>query len=189
MRRKQAAGLFQSLCHEQWGVCWRKVALCLALGLITTLQIVAGSKIASDSFIIQWAQRWLPEDNKYRSLDTTAIPSDQSKVDNLLMQFMAGGDIRTKSVSFSLCPSAFVCLLCVICLSVHLSCCGYSILSCTGASLFALIDEDTLLCENVGVLFLSLMKMKNSKIVYTCIYVGLTWPLPDLCSLCCHGLS
>jgi len=127
MRRKQAAGLFQSLCHEQQGVCWRKVALCLALGLITTLQIVAGSKIASDSFIIQWAQRWLPEDNKYRSLDTTAIPSDQSKVDNLLMQFMAGGDIRTKSVSFSLCPSAFVCLLCVICLSVHLSCCGYSI--------------------------------------------------------------
>ena len=172
MRRKRAAGLFQSLCHEQRGVCWRKVALCLALGLITTLQIVAGSKIASDSFIIQWAQRWLPEDNKYRSLDTTAIPSDQSKVDNLLMQFMAGGDIRTKSVSFSLCPSAFVCLLCVICLPICLAV-VIAFLSCTGASLFALIGEDTLLCENVGVLFLSLVKMKNS-IVYTCIYVGLT---------------
>ena len=91
------------------------------LWLISAGQIVAGSKDASDSFIIQWAQRWLPEDNKYRSLDTTAVPSDQSKVDNLLMQFMSGGDIRTKLVSLSVCLGLSASLsLCVsVCPSCH----------------------------------------------------------------------
>ncbi|KAK7109542.1 mediator of RNA polymerase II transcription subunit 24-like [Littorina saxatilis] len=59
------------------------------------MEIVAGDKAASESFIIQWAQRWLPEDNKYRSVDTTAVPGDQSKVDNLLLQLLSGGDLRT----------------------------------------------------------------------------------------------
>ncbi|XP_076472709.1 mediator of RNA polymerase II transcription subunit 24-like [Babylonia areolata] len=59
------------------------------------MEIVAGHKEASDSFIIQWAQRWLPEDGKYRSLDTTAVPNDQSRVEHLLLQFMSGGDLRT----------------------------------------------------------------------------------------------
>ncbi|XP_025096611.1 mediator of RNA polymerase II transcription subunit 24-like isoform X2 [Pomacea canaliculata] len=58
------------------------------------MEIVTGHKEASESFIVQWAQRWLPEDGKYRSLDTTAVPQDQSKVDSLLMQFMSG-DPRT----------------------------------------------------------------------------------------------
>lgn len=59
------------------------------------MDIVAGHKEASDSFIIQWAQRWLPEDGKYRSVDTTATPPDQGKVDNLLHHFMSGGgDLR-----------------------------------------------------------------------------------------------
>ncbi|KAK7489537.1 hypothetical protein BaRGS_00019171 [Batillaria attramentaria] len=59
------------------------------------MDIVAGHKEASDSFILQWAQRWLPEDGKYRSLDTTANPPDQGKVDSLLHHFMSGGaDLR-----------------------------------------------------------------------------------------------
>ncbi|KAL8611936.1 hypothetical protein ACOMHN_034065 [Nucella lapillus] len=59
------------------------------------MEIVGCHKEAQDSFIIQWAQRWLPEDGKYRSLDTTAVAPDLAKVENLLMQFISGGDLRT----------------------------------------------------------------------------------------------
>lgn len=59
------------------------------------MEIVAGSKDAAEAFVIQWAQRWLPEDGKYHSLDTTATPTDQTKVDNLLLQLLTGGDLRT----------------------------------------------------------------------------------------------
>ena len=69
-----------------------------------------------------------------------------------------------QSLSLHICLS-FVCNLC-ICMSACPSCHGVAFLSCSGSSLFALTNEDILLCENVGVLFPSLLKMKNSKSVY-----------------------
>jgi hypothetical protein len=60
------------------------------------VQIVSGNRDVTDSFVIQWAQRWLPEDGKYRSVDATAVPPDQTKVDNLLVQLLQGQDLRTR---------------------------------------------------------------------------------------------
>ncbi|XP_067650609.1 mediator of RNA polymerase II transcription subunit 24-like isoform X2 [Haliotis asinina] len=67
--------------------------LCHIIQLYGT-EIVTNLKDPSESFIIQWAQRWLPEDGKYKNVEI-CVPNDPNKVDNLLQQFTTGGELRT----------------------------------------------------------------------------------------------
>ncbi|XP_041367301.1 mediator of RNA polymerase II transcription subunit 24-like isoform X2 [Gigantopelta aegis] len=58
------------------------------------IEIVSSLKETTDSFIVQWAHRWLPEDGKYKNIEN-CLPNDPTKVDSLLNQFSSGGELRT----------------------------------------------------------------------------------------------
>lgn len=57
-------------------------------------QIITASPESSDTFFVQWATKCLPEDGKYKCIDTSQ--QDPAKVDNLLNQFSVGGELKTK---------------------------------------------------------------------------------------------
>ncbi|XP_050418518.1 mediator of RNA polymerase II transcription subunit 24 isoform X3 [Patella vulgata] len=56
--------------------------------------ITNGHKETVDSFFVQWAQRWFPEDGKYKNIEN-CNPSDSNKVESLINLFLSSGELKT----------------------------------------------------------------------------------------------
>ncbi|XP_021357333.1 mediator of RNA polymerase II transcription subunit 24-like isoform X3 [Mizuhopecten yessoensis] len=62
-------------------------------------QMISMSPEYADSFFIQWAQRCLPEDGRYKCVDNYS-GTDQAKVDLLLSQLTRGDEIKQSSTKW-----------------------------------------------------------------------------------------
>ncbi|XP_013388960.1 mediator of RNA polymerase II transcription subunit 24-like isoform X2 [Lingula anatina] len=58
-------------------------------------EIISSNIECADSFFAQWVKRCLPEDGKAKCLDNNSFQPDPLKVESLLQQFNAGGELKT----------------------------------------------------------------------------------------------
>ncbi|ESO96217.1 hypothetical protein LOTGIDRAFT_239364 [Lottia gigantea] len=56
--------------------------------------LTSNHKDTSETFFVQWAQRWFPEEGKYKNIENCS-PLDQNKVEPLMKLFLTSGELRT----------------------------------------------------------------------------------------------